>query len=222
MIELISLHIPKTGGRSFRRILKNIYGDALDLRHEIRQFYANPKHAPPIEVDFPENIRAIHAHLSIAQFMPVIEECQPKVVTWIRNPVDRVISNYYFFMKRIRDQNVDGKQLGKKDFSLLDYAAERGKENKLLAFMTGIDLDEFFFIGVLEQMKSDVKELSSKMGWPDKIKTFHANSNYDFKYNNDCKTQYADIDDKMRSEIARLNDLDIKLYNDVLKMRGIK
>ncbi len=59
------------------------------------------------------------------------------------------------------------------------------------------------------------------MGWPEKIKAFHANSNIDFKYNNDCKTQYNDIDEAMRQEIARINAKDMALYQEIKKMRGL-
>ena len=99
MIELISLHIPKTGGRSLRRVLKNVYGDTLDLRQEIHDFYPDVKTSPPLEDDFPDHTRAIHAHLSIRHFMPIIQAHNPKVITWIREPVERMISNYYFFIK---------------------------------------------------------------------------------------------------------------------------
>ncbi|MCK4568777.1 MAG: sulfotransferase family 2 domain-containing protein [Bacteroidales bacterium] len=221
MIELISIHIPKTGGRSIRRILRNIYGDSLDLRHEREHFFPEGTHAPPLEIDFPEDIRAIHAHLSITQFMPVIKEYQPKVITWIRNPVDRVISNYYFFMLRIRENKVEKKQLSKKNYSLLEYAAETRKGNKMATFLEGMDISDFYFIGILEQIGADVNKLVSMMGWPKNVKIIHINSNYKFKHNNDCTTQYKDINEKIRHEIALLNQEDIELYHEVKKMRGI-
>ncbi len=128
MIELISLHIPKTGGRSVRRVLKNIYGDSLDLRHEKNEFFPDNKQTPPLDPGVPQHIRAIHAHLSIRQFMPIIEAHRPRVITWVREPVERLISNYYFFMKRIRlNLNIAENQLGKKDYSFLNMPGRQEK-----------------------------------------------------------------------------------------------
>ena len=221
-IELISIHIPKTGGRSFLEVLKQVYGNALDIRHEREHFFPNGRFSQINDEIFPDHIRGIHAHLSVSQLMPVIEKHDPRIITWLRDPVERVISNYYFFMKRLRTGNANERQLRKKNYTLLEYAKEGKKNNRMDAFLEGMELHDFFFIGILERFEADMEELITKMGWP-RAKSFsHVNSNAGFKHNNDCKTQYSDIDDEMRHELAMLNDLDIKLYNDVKKMRGIE
>ena len=221
-IELISIHIPKTGGRSFLKVLEQVYGNALDIRHEREHFFPDGRFSQIKNDIFPDHIRGIHAHLSVSQLMPVIEKHGPRVVTWLRDPVERVISNYYFFMKRLRTGNANERQLRKKNYTLLKYATEGKKNNRMAAFLEGMELHDFFFIGILERFDADMEELITKMEWPRTKGFSHINSNADFKYNNDCKTQYSDIDDEMRYEIALHNDLDIKLYNDVKEMRGIK
>jgi len=203
-------------------IYKQIYGDALDLRNERDQFYPDREFLMPLNLEFPDHIRGIHAHLTVEQVRPIIEKYNPKVIVWLRDPVDRVISNYYFFMKRIRQGRAPERQLRKKDVTLLEYARKPRKTNKISDFLKGMELEDFFFIGLLERFEEDILELASKMGWTQQITFPHTNSNVDFKLNNDCKTQYKDIDEKMRQEIARLNHIDVKLYNDVKKMRGIE
>ncbi|MEA3476692.1 MAG: sulfotransferase family 2 domain-containing protein [Bacteroidota bacterium] len=199
MLELISIHIPKTGGRSFHEILRNVYGQGLDKK-----------------------TKAIHGHLTIAKVKGIIEEEHPKVITWVRDPVDRVISNYYFFMKRIREGKTTEKQRKKIDYSLPEYAGQVKRRNRMTEILHGIPLEDFYFIGLMERFEEDIIELASKIGWPKIDSIPHINDSTSFKLNNDCKTQYNDIDENMRQEIAKLNELDIKLFDDIKNLRGIK
>ena len=161
MIEVISLHIPKTGGRSLHGIYKQIYGNALDLRNERDQFYPDKEFLMPLNLEFPEHIRGIHAHLTVEQVRPIIEKYNPKVITWLRDPVERVISNYYFFMKRIRSGRAPERQLRKKDVTLLEYARKPRKTNRISEFLKGMELEDFFFIGLLERYEEAIAVLKN-------------------------------------------------------------
>lgn len=221
-IELISIHIPKTGGRSFGEVLKKEYGNTLDMRHEREDFYPDGRFGD-LKLDiFPSHIRCLHCHLSARQLMPLIKEHRPKVITWLRNPVDRIISNYYYFMQRIREGKANERQMKKRDYSVVEYAAEGRKSNRMSAFLEGMDLKDFYFLGVLENFNADMKELSEKMGWSYSGTPIHENSNIDFKMNNDCTTQFKDIDKFIRFELEELNNRDMEMYNEVKAMRGIK
>lgn len=87
--------------------------------------------------------------------------------------------------------------------------------------LTGLPLEDFYFIGVMEQFDKDLAELSSMMTWPDGLHIPYINVNKDFKLHNNCTTQYKDIDLQMREEIAKLNESDVSLYLNVKKLRGI-
>ena len=221
-IELISIHIPKTGGRSFHEVLKQVYGKTLDQRFEKHHFFPKSDKQETAAVDLPEGISGIHGHLHISQVLHIINTDNPRVITWVRDPVDRVISNYYYFMKRIREGDTTAKQKGKALFSLLDYASQPRRQNRMTAILSGIELIDFFFIGIMENFASDLKILSRKMDWPELNEAPHINNSSSFKQHNDCTTQYSDIDEAMRMEVARLNNNDILLYAEVKKLRGIE
>jgi hypothetical protein len=220
-VELISIHIPKTGGRSFHEVLKKVYGSSLDRRYEKEHFFPSKGVEGILGPDLPGGIRGIHGHLTIAQVMDIISRHRPRVITWVRNPVDRVISNYYYFMKRIREGDTPEKQKKKSAYSLLDYASQPKRRNRMSWILEGLDLKDFFFIGIMERFEEDLKLLGSMMDWPPDLEVPHINDSSSFKLNNDCTTQFKDIDEKMLKEVAMLNKEDMALYKSVFKMRGI-
>ena len=75
---------------------------------------------------------------------------------------------------------------------------------------------------ILENFDADLKELSVKMGWSYPETSIHENSNLDFKMNNDCATQYKDIDKYLRFDLEQMIHRDVEMYNEVKAMRGIK
>lgn len=220
-LEIISIHIPKTAGRSFLKVLEQLYGSTLDGRHEKEHFFPDMDFSKELPGKLPDHVKVIHGHLTIAQVRPLIDIHHSKVITWVREPVDRIISNYYYFMQRIRDGRASEKQLRKENFSLLEYATQPRRRNMMSKILEGLALEDFYFIGVMEQFEKDLAELSSMMAWPDELHIPHINANKDFKHDNNCTTQYKDIDLQMREEIARLNESDVSLYLKVKKMRGI-
>ena len=221
-VEFISIHIPKTGGRSFHAVLKQVYGDSLDRRYEKEHFFPRKGKTDRKTLDLPQGVRGIHGHLTVKQVMPIIDRDHPRVVTWVRDPVERVISNYYYFMKRIREGDVREKQKRKSDMTLLGYASQPGRQNRMSAILEGMEADDFFFIGITGRFEEDLTILCSMMGWPAVENVPHINELSSFRLHNDCATQYHDIDQSMRSAIAGMNAEDIKLYAKIKKMRGIQ
>ena len=220
VVELISIHIPKTGGRSFHEVLKQVFGTSLDQRYEKQHFFPKGGNHHKLSNKLPKGIRGIHGHLSISQLKYIIDKDHPKVITWVRNPVDRVISNYYYFMKRIRDGDTPEKQLDKINYTLLEYAGQPKRRNRMTEILKGLALEDFFFIGIMEQFEQDLRILCNLMDWPEDIDVPHINDSTPFKLNNDCATQYHDIDEGMRLEVARLNEDDMLLYAEIKKLRG--
>jgi len=103
-IELVSLHIPKTAGTSFRNILKEVYGSSHVARLDIRR---------NIEVDgrifkgsgLKKGVQVVHGHFSFRKLtdnFDIPSGCP--VVTWLREPAERVISNYYYLDKILRKE----------------------------------------------------------------------------------------------------------------------
>ena len=102
-IELVSIHIPKTAGTSFRNILKNVYGEKEVIRFDIsnrRGITIEEKVLKSKKLS--RRIKVIHGHFTYRNLtkMVALSDNVP-IVTWLRNPIKRVISNYYYLEEKI-------------------------------------------------------------------------------------------------------------------------
>ena len=106
-IEIISIHIPKTAGTSFRNILKAVYSKEQVVRIDIslpseKTSFPSTSHPPPKHL--PRGCRVIHGHFryrDLAEFYKLNSDIP--IITWVRDPVERVISNYYYLRQVLED-----------------------------------------------------------------------------------------------------------------------
>lgn len=78
MIDLLSVHIPKTGGSSLFRILKQVYSRDFVYRLNTINLLgqANEKLIKPDEI--PPHIMVIHGHLKVSQLNNIINKAEIK------------------------------------------------------------------------------------------------------------------------------------------------
>lgn len=213
-LDLISLHIPKTAGTSFRQVLHAVYGDRLtklDIRNdqllvEDKLFFGS---------ELPAGTTVIHGHffyphlkrtLALAENVPII--------TWLRHPVERVISNYYYLSKRLAEElREEEKGLNirmKMQRSLLEFAQTDFARNRMSRFLTGIPLEKLFFVGLVEHYEEDLELLGRKLSWP----RLHINAV------NQTGAAKLEVDEETRQQIAQWNASDMALYQTALALRA--
>lgn len=139
--ELLSIHIPKTAGRTFREILKSQYGvnGVLSLDH-----YYLTKQNEQLADHPTDRYPVIHGHLPYRQISKVALPSS-KYITWLRHPVDRVISNYYHY----RDSVFPAKQKRNPSAQLVsieDFIERPKRRNKMSQYLEGIDLEALFLL----------------------------------------------------------------------------
>ena len=211
-IELVSLHIPKTAGTSFRNILKDVYGGShvarLDIRKHIElngKLHKGSKLKP--------GIRVVHGHFPFQKLIDqfVIREGTP-VITWLREPAERVISNYYYLDKILRQELNEEKKdlniLAKMEKTILEYAATETNRNRISKFLDGIEPEEFFFIGFTDHYQDDLELLSRMLKW----------ENYSLLKQNITGNK-PNLDEETLQRIKALNTADYEIYNKALQIR---
>ncbi len=215
-LELLSLHIPKTAGTSFRNILKEVYGENAVVRFDInnkgvvrlnQEFYTNKK-LPQAKV--------IHGHFAYKDIntqFDLPEDIQK--ITWLRNPVERVISNYFYLESRLKtllnEEQNNLNILSKMQRSLIEYARDDVNRNRQSKFLSGITLEEFDFVGIQEDFENDLIEISKTLKWEKLPNNLHQNKTT-------VKKNHLDIE--IIKEIEWLNQNDMELYKNALHLRG--
>jgi hypothetical protein len=216
MVELVSIHIPKTAGRSFVEILKAVYGENR-VRHFDRKDYSD-KSVPEV-LQFisglTESTTVIHGHFTYNDIRDIKNIHSAKLITWVRDPVERVFSNYSFFKKRIAEASEESELQKRKEETLIEYASLEHSRNRMSKFISGARLKDFFFIGVIEYFDSDIKTLSDMLGWPE-ISIPRVNINSEFK------SKLPAVSENEKKVIRELNKDDVELYNNVLESTGKK
>ncbi len=218
MIDLISIHIAKTGGRSFFVILKNEYGDSVDPRTRRVEFFPGKDYSTPLIDRIPEHVRILHGHLHYKHIREIHEKYNPRIIAWLREPVDRVISNYYYMISRVNELGEQHPQYRKRNHSLLEYARD-SVPNKMSKCLQGIDLKDLFYFGFQESFDEDVHVLAGKLEWKKEIPKVEINTGASSNAWATAPTPKDSITEDMRREIAAINNKDIELYEYAKKLR---
>ena len=194
MVELISTHIPKTAGTSFKRTLTDVYGDQLSLIYRTVHNTSDP--------------RAIHGHFPTKRYKAKYPEA--KTVVWLRNPVDRTVSHYNYWLldppKRISKTR---EYVIRNQLSLVEFAKLPNIRNVITkTYLTDMQLEEYDFVGLVEHYEDDLQELAKLLDWP-KVKTYHKNAS---------KRPYQ-LSTKVRDKLLTINHQDAMLFEHAKRLR---
>lgn len=216
-LELLSIHIPKTAGSSLFELIKINYGNEACKEYKREDVYELQKKNKNLIDDLSNKIKAVHGHLYFKETLELVKKEKPKIITWFRDPINRVISNYAFFIKRLHD---DPSTFNEAEFinqhrrneSILTYASHEENRNCMVQFIDGLELRDLQFFGFVETIENDIMELANLLSWQ-YCNITKENENTQFK------KQYINISIEEIERLKELNSLDIKLYNKALALK---
>lgn len=198
---ILSVHIPKTAGNSFLHALNQIFNVYVD-----DDFWNIPEISP--------EINCIHGH-GVGRKYDDIYPWKVKI-GWIRNPVDRVISNYFFDRNGDWDLGEDDTEdkrlhIGLREgrISLREYA--KYVSNVQPAYIHIENVEKFAFIGIVERYPECLSYFSKMFNGGKELESVRYNVNPEKGYES-FKNM---ISSELRKHVASLNKEGIELYRIV-------
>ena len=217
-VELVIIHIPKSGGHTIYKTFKTVYKNKLDIPRNRKEYFLTYPPVNSLINIIPDHVRVIYGHFEYKRIKDIHEKYNSKIITWLRNPVDRVISNYFYrMMKTEMNINPWPNIAYTLDTSLLDFARESVNINLMSKFLEGIEPEELYFIGTLENIDEDLKIISRMLNLRGFKTGYYLNNNESYKKHPTCKTKI--ITTEMRKIIAELNREDMELYQKAIGLR---
>ncbi len=212
---LISVHIPKTGGTTFRTLLELHFQDRILLDYSDR---------PMRNGNLIRNVNALKNILKTrninnkydcvhGHFLPIKYRSLSKksLVIWFRDPIERVISRYYHWKRNFNPNDFQFKQhIKEPNISIEDFCRIKHYQNLYSKYLWGMKLSNFDFIGITENYENSINIFKS-------IYNIEIHTNLNVINNNPdkCYTKY-EIDDELRELIIRYNSKDCDIYKQAL------
>ncbi len=225
MTLLVSVHLPKTAGASFGRTLEDHFGDAL-----LKDYLDYPINQPAIRRNRaalghclkgllgragPDaRLRCIHGH-----FMPLKYRClrgggrSVHFVTWLRHPLDRMISHYGFWREHpeLAASAPLHRRVLEEDWSLERFCLAPELRNLYRRFLWGFPLRLFDFVGLTEHYEADLARFSERyLG--------RAASPYRLNTGRSGVSR-EDLGPALRRRIEQYHRADMRLYRQACRQR---
>ncbi len=158
--ELISVHIPKTAGTSFRLFLERLYGP------QFRPMYSEEETDPDLAAvfEFSPETRCLHGHIQATAFARQFPNALR--ITWLREPVQRIVSSYHQYLRHPESEcrcSVS-QRMRREGWSLLEFAGTPEIRNQQTWYLDALPWDQFLFIGITERYEESLRLLCHLLG----------------------------------------------------------
>ncbi|MEZ5293359.1 MAG: hypothetical protein R2745_19915 [Vicinamibacterales bacterium] len=163
---IVSVHMPKTAGRSFEAALRRRFGAAI-----LEDYGTYPLNTPPgvrqraaIEACLAhasqafDGIDCIHGHFLPIRYLLLASARPVTFVTWLRHPVQRVLSHYHYWHRAYDPATAPPlhRRVVEEQWSLERFCLSDEMRNVYAQFLWGFPIDNFDFVGITEHYDDDL------------------------------------------------------------------
>jgi hypothetical protein len=163
---LISVHLPKTAGTSFGAALQGHFGE------RYRDNYADEGISRPVQErcrlawssavvianEGMGGVSCVHGHFLPAKFLLLGAQVELTFVTWMRDPVERLLSHYRFWQQTYDKETSlpHHRQVVEQKWTLEQFCFSDQFRNIYTQYLWGFPLENFSFVGISEHFADDM------------------------------------------------------------------
>jgi hypothetical protein len=171
-MTIISVHLPKTAGTSFGESLKMHFGAGYrdDYADKVivnsvddRCRYALSASRLLVEQGL-GNIECVHGHFMPVKYLALGNKRDLTFVTWLREPVARMISHYYYWQQSFDEQTAapHHRQVVEQRWTLERFCLSEQFRDIYTQYLWGFPIEKFAFVGISEYFQEDLPEFSQR------------------------------------------------------------
>jgi Sulfotransferase family len=208
---LLSMHIPKTAGTSFRMALQGRFGDAMLLayRGQVRGKEAivpfegklltqlDSRHRTRL-ADYcrDHDVQCVHGHYTLPSLLDVFPDAT--CITFLREPVERLISAYNHMQVTMPEAAART--------SFEQFSSNPRTRNVYEQLGVLQCLEALTFVGITEQYERSLRLLEHKLPYLGSLSFQEANVSQQKRFTK------ADVSPEMRARLREVNDGDVEIY----------
>lgn len=209
---IVSLHIPKTGGTSFATVLERAFPGQVAYFYKAHNRRTHPllrEHGRALDSSViaemeAEGVRFLHGHGAFSTYAPAMPD-PARYWTWLRDPVDRVVSSYHYHRKRQEQPETAGRGPDKvAGRDLAGFARALVNRNQQSRILAGAPIEALGFVGITERFDQSLARLGLTSDALPRAKNVNR------------KRPDATLEE--RRLIAELNAADVALYEQALRL----
>lgn len=218
--------MPKTAGLSFRASLEACFGEG--FRHDYQDYplAQEPQLRRQRALDWGRAAQAadfagvscVHGHFLPLKYLELSRTLPCTFVTWLREPVARLVSHYYYW-QRAYDPASDltsslHRRVIEEGWSLQRFCLAPELRNLYSEFLWGFPLERLDFIGITEFFADDLRYFSQQLPG-NKVEAHTLNR----RATADGAAPQAPLSAAARAEIEAWHAADMALYRQALQLR---
>lgn len=208
---LAAVHVPKTAGTTFREALQRVFGDDLRLDYDDRPLAHSRwdrrttalRHA--ITSAGKQGVaRCVYGH-----YLPVkyATTRQVRFCVWLRDPVQRVVSRYQHYLRRVQHEAHHARWGLVPGLSLEQFARLPHYQNTYAEYFWLFPLRRFDFIGIVEDYDAELDRFAMRFGIEARLL-----AGVDHNRNPDKTHASYQVDASDERMIRACNARDVELY----------
>jgi len=210
---ILSLHVPKAAGNSFRQLLQSTFGERVMLDYGDWAGFNVPEAMERCRIrtlamrqrrdELLERFDIIHGHFVTDKYLGMFP--REDFVAFFRDPYQQAVSHYYFLLRNPQREHLEEKMFHEAKMTLPDYLSWDAFRDQQSQYLGSISIADFAMVGLSEEFYRSVTLFNSIFGCDLQGQSF-------LNVNPDHQGADYTIDDDIRKLVDKYRGGDVDLY----------